>query len=182
MAAKKSTKSTEITGQGPTTVSQFMAVVGTGERPVFLKIYAEWCGHCKDLIPVWKSLCDDQEMKTADINFVAVEEKVLNSMKISNKLAQKYRTMFGSVTGFPTIIYLDTDGNKVEDYKGDRNTEAMKKDIQEKLKANKLKGKGNKTGGHSRRRRKRSSSSSSSSTSRRRYRRKSSTRKNSGPK
>lgn len=181
-------KSTEITGQGPTTVSQFTAVVGTGERPVFLKIYADWCGHCKDLIPVWKSLCDDKEMQEANINFVAVEEKALNSMKINNKLEKKYRDMFGSVTGFPTIVYLHSDGSKFGDYKGDRNMEAMKADIKAKLKANALKGKENKTGGRSSKGKRsskgmRSMKRSKSSTKKnKRHRRGRSTRKNLGHK
>ncbi|KNC79168.1 hypothetical protein SARC_08432 [Sphaeroforma arctica JP610] len=38
--------------------SNFEKVVHNPETAVFLKLYAEWCGHCQRLAPIWQDLAD----------------------------------------------------------------------------------------------------------------------------
>jgi protein disulfide isomerase len=83
---------------------------------LLVEFYAPWCGHCKTLEPKYdeaaKILAEDKE--TAGKIFIA---------KLDATEAKKAAGKFG-VSGFPTLKLL-RNGEAQEDYKGDREAQAI---------------------------------------------------------
>ena len=157
----KNTKVTDITGQGHTTLDVLNTVLNE-KKPIFLKIYANWCGACKGLAQEWNNLCEDEDMKNEDLNFLAIEEQAVNALKINNKLPEELRTLFENVAGYPTLVFLNIDGADVGQYNDTRTASKMKDGIKANLAAMKTntktkKGGGMMTGGRRRQTRRRRS-------------------------
>jgi thiol-disulfide isomerase/thioredoxin len=82
--------------------------------PCVVVIHAEWCGHCKDFMPVYNneivsSNNFDEELKDL-LTLSSVEEKeYLNS-----------KDLFGEIDGYPTIRYItfDQSGKPLKDNNG----------------------------------------------------------------
>ena len=73
--------------------------------PCVIVIHAEWCGHCKDFMPVYnneivKSNNFDEELKDL-LTLSSVEEKEYSNAK----------DLFGEIDGYPTIRYITFDEN-----------------------------------------------------------------------
>lgn len=77
-------------------------------------VYAPWCGHCKNLKPVWEQLTSQHK----DV-FLAID--ATDKEKGGDKLAQ----MFG-VGGFPTILIFEN-GVPVGQHQGGRDADSLKK-------------------------------------------------------
>lgn len=73
----------------PLTNSNFYQSIKDGN--FFVKFYAPWCGHCKELAPTWEKLSQQQTsgVKIAKVN--CDEER---------ELAKQI-----GITGFPTLIF-----------------------------------------------------------------------------
>jgi protein disulfide-isomerase A6 len=100
----------------------FDKVVFGSNKPALVEFFAPWCGHCKNLAPVY------EELATA---FAHLEDKVT----IANCDADAHKDLgkkFG-VQGFPTLKWFDgKPGSEPEDYKGGRDLESLAKFVQEK--------------------------------------------------
>jgi protein disulfide-isomerase A6 len=100
----------------------FDKVVFGSNKPALVEFFAPWCGHCKNLAPVY------EELATA---FAHLEDKVT----IANCDADAHKELgkkFG-VQGFPTLKWFDgKPGSQPEDYKGGRDLESLSKFVQEK--------------------------------------------------
>lgn len=72
-------------------------------------IYAPWCGYCQMLVPIWKKLAENNDYTIKALN--AENEKEGNK-RMANQLG---------VEGFPTIKYIDKNGQIGENYQGERN-------------------------------------------------------------
>tara|TARA_B100001540_G_scaffold305226_1_gene315889 strand:+ start:411 stop:1097 length:687 start_codon:yes stop_codon:yes gene_type:complete len=83
-------------------------------RPVFLKFFAPWCGHCKAMAPDWSRLMTD--FKDSDTVFVGEVDCTADGKDLCSDVG---------VQGYPTIKYGDL--TDLQDYKGARSYEAMKK-------------------------------------------------------
>jgi len=77
-------------------------------RKELLLLHMEGCPHCVKLMPHWSAA--SKENKTG-ISMRAVERKE----KDGPELCKKH-----NVTGFPTILLVGSDGNKIKDYSGER--------------------------------------------------------------
>ena len=95
------------------------------KKPMFIKFYANWCGHCKTNDVFWKELVKKArgDLANANIAIVEVESKIMN--KDINKIIET--DGLKKVEGFPTIGSITYHGGKAKftPYEGDRKTGPM---------------------------------------------------------
>jgi len=93
--------------------SNFDEVAKDLTKSVLVEFYAPWCGHCKQLAPIYDSLAEKFEGK--DEFLVAKMDSTLNELEDVK------------VQSFPTIKLFVKGTNEVIDYSGERTLEAMEK-------------------------------------------------------
>jgi len=81
-------------------------------KNVLVEFYAPWCGHCKQLAPIWDELGE----KYKDHESIAIAKMDATANEVKGV----------SVKGFPTIKYYKTTG-EVLDYEGKRDLEGFTK-------------------------------------------------------
>ncbi|KAL0955099.1 hypothetical protein HGRIS_004016 [Hohenbuehelia grisea] len=95
------------------TPDNFDSVIGQG-KPALVEFFAPWCGHCKNLAPVYEQLADA---------FAHAKDKVIIAKVDADgegkPLGKKY-----SVTGYPTLKWFDASGEP-EPYESGRDLEAL---------------------------------------------------------
>ncbi|KAI1473920.1 disulfide isomerase [Daldinia eschscholtzii] len=100
--------------------SNFDKVVLKSGKPTLVEFFAPWCGHCKNLAPVYEELA--QAFATSkDVQIAKVDADAERS------LGQKY-----GVQGFPTLKWFDGKSDKPIDYEGGRDLESLTKFITDK--------------------------------------------------
>lgn len=72
-------------------------------KPIFLDIYATWCGPCKMLKR--KTFSDKEVGDYFNANFINIS--VNGETNEGQELARKY-----NIEGYPTLLLLDKEGNK----------------------------------------------------------------------
>jgi thiol-disulfide isomerase/thioredoxin len=101
------------------------------KKPIFIKFYANWCGHCKTIDKPWKELVKEVRTKYADKNIalVEVESKIMDG-DIDKMIAQ---TKDLKVDGFPTIGMITYDNGKAvfTAYRGNRDKKGMLAAVEE---------------------------------------------------
>jgi len=89
--------------------SNFEEVALDATKDVLVEFYAPWCGHCKQLAPVWDKLGEAFE----DNEKVVIAKMDMTVNELENV----------KVSGFPTIKLFSAGGNKEVDYDGGRTLE-----------------------------------------------------------
>lgn len=91
-----------------------------GEDAVFVEFYASWCGHCKNLAPIYEQLGDAFKNK-----------KGIKIVKID---ADKNRVIGSQydIKGFPTLKFFPKESTTPEEYNGGRDLDALASFIQSK--------------------------------------------------
>lgn len=85
--------------------------------PSIILFYAEWCGHCKHLLPIWDSLdLDETKVNKVKISCVKKEEQCRNLQFLE---------------GYPTIVF--TDLKKLVMFSGERTADNIIAFINENL-------------------------------------------------
>jgi len=91
----------------------FDAVARDPTKTVLVEFYAPWCGHCKQLTPIYDQLAE---------NFKDHEEFVVAKMDSTLNELEDVK-----VQSFPTIKLFLKDTNKIVDFTGERTLEALSK-------------------------------------------------------
>lgn len=101
--------------------SNFDKVVLKSGKPTLVEFFAPWCGHCKNLAPVYEELAQA---------FAHASDKVT----IAKLDADEHRSIgkkYG-VQGFPTIKFFDGKSDTPIEYSGGRDLESLSAFVTEK--------------------------------------------------
>ncbi|KAF2646084.1 disulfide isomerase [Massarina eburnea CBS 473.64] len=103
------------------TSSNFDASILKSGKPALVEFFAPWCGHCKNLAPVYEEL--------GNVFSYAADKVVIGKVDADNHkdLGKKF-----GVSGFPTLKWFDGKSDKPTDYEGGRDLESLTKFVQEK--------------------------------------------------
>ena len=94
------------------------------QKPIFIKLYADWCGHCQTLAPIWKQVEEECKNTIADqpLAIVSIENGTFDKFK-NNQMDDLYNNVIAPVKGYPTIGAITN--KKFVPYEGERTKEAM---------------------------------------------------------
>lgn len=105
---------------------------GGSHKVVVVKLWANWCGHCKMFEPEWKKLVHHFS-KNPNVIFEHLEEKGMEKGGMA-MLKHKYGNRISDPKGFPTLyLFRSSDTKKQEPYEGSRTFEGMKQKIEKLL-------------------------------------------------
>lgn len=91
----------------------FDVVARNKDKDVLVEFYAPWCGHCKQLAPIWDQL-GEKFKDRADIVIAKMDSTAneIDDVKISS---------------FPTIKFFPKNSDQIIDYNGERTLEGLTK-------------------------------------------------------
>jgi protein disulfide-isomerase A6 len=99
----------------------FDQVVLKSGKPTLVEFFAPWCGHCKNLAPVYEELA---------LSFDYAKDKV-QIAKVDADAEKDLGKRFG-IQGFPTLKWFDGKSDKPVDYNGGRDIDALSSFITQK--------------------------------------------------
>ncbi|XP_059608603.1 protein disulfide-isomerase [Phlebotomus argentipes] len=86
------------------------------EKDVLVEFYAPWCGHCKQLAPIFDQL--GEKFKDNDKVVIAKMDATANELEHTK------------ISSFPTLKFYKKGDNAVVDYNGERTLEALAKFVE----------------------------------------------------
>jgi len=91
----------------------FEEVAKDTTKDVLVEFYAPWCGHCKQLTPIWEKL--GEKYKDHESILIGKMDSTANELEDIK------------VQGFPTIKLIQKETNKIIDYNGERTLDGFVK-------------------------------------------------------
>lgn len=101
--------------------TNFDEVVLKSGKPALVEFFAPWCGHCKNLAPIYEEL---------GLAFEGQKDKVTIA-KVDADAHKDLGQRFG-VQGFPTLKWFDGKSDKPEEYNSGRDIDSLKMFIESK--------------------------------------------------
>jgi len=101
--------------------SNFDSVVLKSGKPALVEFFAPWCGHCKNLAPVYEELATTFQHAADNVTIAKVDADA------EKDLGRKF-----GVQGFPTLKWFDGKSDKPEEYEGGRDLESLQKWVTDK--------------------------------------------------
>ncbi|KAL1966790.1 hypothetical protein VTN77DRAFT_3755 [Rasamsonia byssochlamydoides] len=101
--------------------SNFDKVVLKSGKPTLVEFFAPWCGHCKNLAPVYEELAQAFSFASDKLTIAKLDADEHRS------IGKKY-----GVQGFPTIKFFDGKSDQPVEYSGARDLESLSAFITEK--------------------------------------------------
>jgi len=95
------------------TPDNFDSIIGKG-KPALVEFFAPWCGHCKNLAPVYEQLADA---------FAHAKDQVIIAKVDADGEGKPLGKRYG-VTGFPTLKWFDAEGTE-EPYDSGRDLDTL---------------------------------------------------------
>lgn len=93
--------------------SNFDSVVFDTNKDVLVEFYAPWCGHCKQLVPIYEEV--GKHFESNENIVVAKMDATANELEHTK------------ITSFPTLKLYSKESNKVIEYNGPRTFEGLVK-------------------------------------------------------
>jgi protein disulfide-isomerase A6 len=103
------------------TPKNFDDVVLKSGKPALVEFFAPWCGHCKNLAPIYEELAT---------NYLYAKDKVTIA-KVDADAHKSLGKRFG-VQGFPTLKWFDGKSDTPTEYDSGRDLDSLAKFVQEK--------------------------------------------------
>ena len=94
-----------------------------GKKPAVILFYAEWCGYCKEMFPLFREL---QTKYQEEVNFFYID---IDSEK-GKELAKQYRT---KQNGVPDTQFYNKEGKLIEEFLGVSSMERLEASIKQLL-------------------------------------------------
>jgi len=94
----------------------FNEVARDKSKTVLVEFYAPWCGHCKQLVPIYDKL--GEQFKDSDEFVIAKMDSTVNELEDIK------------IQSFPTLKLFPKNSDAVIDYTGERTLEAMAKFVE----------------------------------------------------
>ncbi|CAB3363638.1 Hypothetical predicted protein [Cloeon dipterum] len=96
--------------------TNFDAVAFDTNKDVLVEFYAPWCGHCKQLVPIYDEL--GEKFKDSETVVIAKMDATANELEHTK------------ISSFPTIKLYKKGDNKIVEYNGERTLDGMTKFIE----------------------------------------------------
>ena len=118
-------------------VNEFNKLMTNDKQKIVCKVWASWCGYCKELNKIWPDIENKIKKEKGDGLLVSIEEQIIRSVNCLNA---------GEIPGFPWIFSMEGETGDKEPYNGKRDVDSLVKYIKEKLKNSNSKNKSQKGG------------------------------------
>ena len=105
-------------------VNEFNKLMTNDKQKIVCKVWASWCGYCKELNKIWPDIENEIEKEKGDGLLVSIEERIIKSV---NCLDAR------EIPGFPWIFSMKGERGDKKEYNGKRDVDSLVKYIKEKL-------------------------------------------------